>query len=58
MMKQDIKNKEHRENQKYFSPSVKVIEVAVQRVLCGSGDFDGNGIDNFILKNDDTSNWQ
>ena len=38
MMKQDIKNKEFRENQKYVSPSVKVIEVAVQRVLCGSNE--------------------
>ena len=36
MMKQDIKNKEYRENQKYVSPSVKVIEVAAQRVLCQS----------------------
>ena len=53
MMKQDIKNKEFRENQKYVSPSVKVIEVAAQRVICGSGD-----IDNFNLQDDDTSNWQ
>lgn len=37
MMKQDIKNKELRENQKYVSPSVKVIEVTAQKVLCGSG---------------------
>ena len=36
MMKQDIKNKELRENQKYVSPSVKVIEVTAQRVLCES----------------------
>ena len=36
MMKQDIKNKEYRENREYVSPSVKVIEVAVQRVLCES----------------------
>ena len=36
MMKQDIKDKEFRENQKYVSPSVNVIEVSVQRVLCGS----------------------
>lgn len=37
MMRQDIKNKEFRENQEYVSPSVKVIEVTAQRVLCGSG---------------------
>ena len=36
MMKQDIKNKEFQGNQEYVSPSVKVIEVAVQRVLCES----------------------
>lgn len=57
MMKRDIKNKEHRENQKYVSPSVKVIEVTVQRVLCGSGDFDGSGIDKFNLRDDDSQNW-
>ena len=42
MMKQDIKNKEYRENQKYVSPSVKVIEVAAQRVICGSNEQYGN----------------
>ena len=36
MMKQDIKNKEFRENREYVSPSVKVIEVAAQRVMCTS----------------------
>ena len=36
MMKQDIKNKELRENQKYVSPSVKVIEVTAQMVICTS----------------------
>ena len=35
-MKQDIKNKEFRENREYVSPSVKVIEVAAQRVICQS----------------------
>ena len=35
-MKQDIKDKEFRENQEYVSPSVKVIEVTAQRVLCES----------------------
>ena len=52
MMKQDIKNKEFRENQKYVSPSVKVIEVAAQRVLCGSGDING-----FTVLKDDSDNW-
>ena len=36
MMKQDIKFFIQQERQKYVSPSVKVIEVAVQRVLCES----------------------
>ena len=36
MMKQDIKDKEFQGNREYVSPSVKVIEVAVQRVLCES----------------------
>ena len=36
MMKQDIKNKEFQGNREYVSPSVKVIEVTAQRVLCGS----------------------
>ena len=35
-MKQDIKFFIRQERQKYVSPSVKVIEVAVQRVLCES----------------------
>ena len=35
-MKQDIKNNELRERYGYVSPSVKVIVVAVQRVLCES----------------------
>ena len=38
MMRQDIKNKEFRENQKYVSPSVKVINVTAQRVLCVSNE--------------------
>lgn len=42
MMKQDIKNKEFRGNQEYVSPSVKVIEVAAQRVICGSNEQYGN----------------
>ena len=36
MMKQDIKNKEFREKQKYVSPSVKAITTSVQRVICTS----------------------
>ena len=56
-MRQDIKNKELRERQAYVPASVKVIEVTAQRVLCGSGDFDGNGIDNFKLLDDDSQNW-
>ena len=52
MMRQDIKNKEFRGNQKYVSPSVKVIEVAAQRVLCGSGDING-----FNVLEDDSDNW-
>ena len=36
MMKQDIKNKEIQGNREYVSPSVKVIEVTAQRVLCES----------------------
>ena len=51
-MKQDIKNKEFRENQEYVSPSVKVIEVTTQRVLCGSGDING-----FNVWEDDSDNW-
>ena len=35
-MKQDIKNYELRERKAYVPASVKVIEVTVQRVLCGS----------------------
>lgn len=37
MMKQDIKNKEFQGNLEYVSPSVKVIEVTAQKVLCQSG---------------------
>ena len=36
MMKQDIKFFIQQERQKYVSPSVKVIEVTAQRVLCQS----------------------
>ena len=35
-MKQDIKNNELRERQKYVPASVKVIEVTAQRVICQS----------------------
>ena len=35
-MKQDIKNNELRERRYYVPASMKVIEVAAQRVLCGS----------------------
>ena len=56
MMKQDIKNKEFRENQKYVSPSVKVIEVTAQRVICGSGEF-GSDIDGFNHQTDDPGYW-
>ncbi len=43
-MKQDIKNKEPQERQAYVPASVKVIEVAAQRVLCVSNEKynDGN----------------
>ena len=50
MMKQDIKNKEFRENQEYVSPSVKVIEVAAQRVVCTSGGTEDS-------QEGDTTNW-
>ena len=36
MMKQDIKFFIRQERQKYVSPSVKVIEVAAQKVICQS----------------------
>ena len=36
MMKQDIKDKEFRGYQEYVSPSVKVIEVAAQTIICTS----------------------
>ena len=36
MMKQDIKNKEFQGNREYVSPSVKVIEVTAQKVMCTS----------------------
>lgn len=42
MMKQDIKFFIRQERQKYVSPSVKVIEVAAQRVICGSNEQYGN----------------
>ena len=38
--------------QEYASPSVKVIEVNAQRVLCVSGDIDG-----FTMDADDSGNW-
>lgn len=38
--------------QEYASPSVKVIEVNAQRVLCVSGDIDG-----FTKDADDSENW-
>ena len=43
MMKQDIKNKEFQGNREYVSPSVKVIEVTAQRVICTSFDQFQNG---------------
>ena len=57
MIKQDIKDKEFQGNQEYVSPSVKVIEVAAQRVLCGSGEFDGSGIDSFNNLGEDEGIW-
>ena len=36
-MRQDIKNKELQERQKYVPASVKVIEVTAQRIICQSG---------------------
>ena len=36
-MKQEIKNNELQERQKYVPASVKVIEVTAQKVLCQSG---------------------
>ena len=48
MMKQDIKDKEFRGNREYVSPSVKVIEVTAQRVLCVSNEKYNDG---------DTSGW-
>ncbi len=50
MMKQDIKNKELREIQEYVSPSVKVIEVTAQRVICTS-----DGTQDYT--SDDTKWW-
>ena len=38
MMKQDIKNKEIQGNWEYISPSVKVINVTAQRIICTSSD--------------------
>lgn len=55
MMKQDIKFFIRQERQKYVSPSVKVIEVAAQRVLCGSGDIDGF---NLLKPEDDSEKWR
>ena len=37
-MRQDIKNKELQERQKYVPASVKVFNVTAQKVLCVSGD--------------------
>lgn len=36
-MKEDIKNNKRQEHQTYVPASVKVIEVAAQRVICLSG---------------------
>lgn len=38
MMKQDIKNKEIQGNREYVSPSVKVINVTAQKVICTSSE--------------------
>lgn len=43
MMKQDIKNKEFQGNQEYVPPSVKVIEVTAQTIICTSFDQFQNG---------------
>ena len=49
-MSQDIKNKELQERQAYVPVSVKVIEVAAQRVICQS-----DGTEN--SQEGDTTNW-
>ncbi|MCQ2171534.1 MAG: hypothetical protein MJZ17_02105 [Bacteroidales bacterium] len=41
----------------YASPDVKVVEIAAQRVLCGSGGTKSDGIDDFNMLFDDSSNW-
>lgn len=51
MMKQDIKNKEFRENQEYVSPSVKVIEVTAQRIICTSPNGNTEGLDESTFTN-------
>ena len=42
-MKQDIKNKELQERQKYVPASVEVIEVTAQKIICQSGDTEQYG---------------
>ena len=42
MMEQDIKYNDIQERQAYVPASVKVVEIAVQRVLCGSTEQYGN----------------
>ena len=41
----------------YASPDVKVVEITVQRVLCGSGGVQSDGIDDFNMLTDDSGNW-
>lgn len=41
----------------YASPDVKVVEIAAQMVLCGSGGTKSDGIDDFNMLFDDSSNW-
>lgn len=53
-MKQDIRNKEYRERKAYVTPSVKVIEVAVQRVVCTST---MEGTQNESYGSGETSGW-
>lgn len=43
MMRQDIKDKEFQGNREYVSPSVKVIEVTAQKIICQSGDTEQYG---------------
>lgn len=42
-MKQDVKNKELQERQKYVPARVEVIEVTAQKIICQSGDTERYG---------------